>query len=115
VIAQVKDDTAEKRKHKVGKKAATATPLVVAATATPLIVVATATPLVVAATATPLVVVATVVFTKRRTPKINTMVMAEAAVARAAPKRRKAAVRASKKATKKKAASVSNSDWTEQL
>jgi hypothetical protein len=32
VIAQVKDDTAQKRKHKVGKKAATATPFLVAAT-----------------------------------------------------------------------------------
>jgi hypothetical protein len=113
VIAQVKDDTAQKRKHKVAKKAATATPLVVAETATPLVVAATATPLVVAATATPLVVAATVVLTKRRTPKRNAMVMAEAAVARAAPKRRKAAVRASKKATKKKAASGSDSDWTE--
>jgi hypothetical protein len=106
VLAQVKDDTAQKRKHKVGKKAATATPLVVAAAAT-------ATPLVVAATATPLVVVATIVLTNRRTPKRNAMVMAEAAVARAAPKRRNAAVRASKKATKKKAASGSDSNWTE--
>jgi hypothetical protein len=105
-IAQVKDNTAQKRKHKVGKKAATATPLVVASTATPLVV---------AATATPLVVAATVVLTKRRTPKRNAMVMAEAAVARASPKRRKAAVRASKKATKKKAASGSSSDWTEYL
>jgi hypothetical protein len=33
VIEQVKDNTAQKRRHKVGKKAATATPLAVAATA----------------------------------------------------------------------------------
>jgi hypothetical protein len=104
VIAQVKDDTAQKRKHKVAKKAVTATPLAV---------VVTATPLVVAAMATPLVVAVTAVLRKRRTPKRNAMFMAEAAVARAAPKRRKAAVRASKKATKKKATSGSDSKWTE--
>jgi hypothetical protein len=92
VIAQVKDDTPQKRKHKVGKKATTATPLVVASTATPLVV---------AALATPLVVAATVVLTKRRTPKINSMVTTEAAATRAAPKRRKSPVRASKKASEK--------------
>jgi hypothetical protein len=93
VILQVKDDTAQKRKHNMGRKAATAIQLVVAATATPLVVMATATPL---------VVVATVVLTKRRTPKINAMVMAEAAVARVAPTRRKAAVRATKRQRKRR-------------
>jgi hypothetical protein len=113
VIAQVKDDTVQKRKHKVGNKAATVTPVVVAAAATLVVVAATATPLVVATTATPLVVAATAVLTKRRTPRRNAMVMAKAAVARAAHKRMKAAVRASKKATKKRAASGSDSNWTE--
>jgi hypothetical protein len=92
VIAQVKDDTSQKRKHKVGKKAATATPLVVAVTATPLVVTATASKT-----------------TKKRAPKINAVVMAEAAVARVAPKRRKSASRA----TKKKAACGRYRDWTE--
>jgi hypothetical protein len=98
VIAQVKDHIDQKRKHTVGKKAATATPLVVAAT--PLVVAAMATPLVAAATAAKT--------TNRRAPKRNAVLMAEAAVARVAPKRRKAAARA----TKNKAACGSDSDWT---
>jgi hypothetical protein len=91
VIAQVKDDTSQKRKHKVGKKVATATPLVVAAMVAPFVVEATA-----AKTA------------KKMAPQRNAVVMAEAAVARAAPKRRKAEALA----TEKKAACGSDSDWT---
>jgi hypothetical protein len=48
---QVKDDTSQKTRHKVGKKAATATQMVVASTATPLGLAAVVAPLVVAATA----------------------------------------------------------------
>jgi hypothetical protein len=90
VIAQVKDDTSQKGKHKVGKKEATTTPLVVAATATPLVVTTAAAKT-----------------TKRRAPKRNAMVMTEASMARAVPKRRKAEVRA----TKNKASRGSDSGW----